>query len=101
MDPHLPNGPAVLRLGQLLDLNAATPLAAELLALRGNDLEVDASAVSRMGAQCLQVLLSARATWRDDGFAFAIAGASAEFTAVLDVLGAPLDPYFQPLELSA
>jgi chemotaxis protein CheX len=101
MDPQLPNGPAVLRLGELLDLNAATPLATELLALRGADVEVDASAVRRMGAQCLQVLLSARATWRDDGFAFSIAGASMEFMSVLDLLGAPIDPYFQPLELSA
>jgi chemotaxis protein CheX len=101
MDPQPQNGPAVLRLGQILDLNAASPLASELLALRGHDVDVDAAAVSRMGAQCLQVLLSARATWRDDGFAFAITGASAEFTAVLDILGAPLDPTFQAWEPSA
>lgn len=101
MEPQEHNGPAVVRLGQVLDLNAAGPLAAELLALRGADLDVDASAVGRMGAQCLQVLLSARATWGEDGFAFAIVAASPELTAVLELLGAPLDPYFQPLELSA
>jgi chemotaxis protein CheX len=101
MDPQHHSGPAIVRLGQVLDLNAATPLAAELLALRGADVEVDASAVGRMGAQCLQVLLSARATWGEDGFAFAIVAASRELTAVLELLGAPLDPYFQPLELSA
>ena len=101
MNPQLQNGPAVLRLRQQLDLNAAAPLAAELLALRGSDLEVDASAVRRMGALCLQVLLSARASWRDDGFAFAITGVSAEFTAVLDLLGAPIEPHFQPWEAGA
>ena len=101
MDPQDHGGPAIVRLGPVLDLNAAGPLAAELLALRGADVEVDASAVGRLGAQCLQVLLSARATWAEDGFAFAIVAASPELMAVLELLGAPLDPHFQPLELSA
>jgi chemotaxis protein CheX len=94
-------GMVVLHLPEVLDLNAATPLATELLTLRGADMEVDASAVVRMGAQCLQVLLSARATWRDDGFNLAIVGPSPEFTAVLTLLGAPLDSHFHALELSA
>jgi chemotaxis protein CheX len=94
-------GPANVRLGQVLDLTAAAPLAAELLAHRGRDVEVDATAVSRMGAQCLQVLLSARTTWREDGAAFAIVTPSEEFAAVLELLGAPLDQHFQASELSA
>jgi chemotaxis protein CheX len=92
---------AVLRLGQVLDLNAAGPLASELLALRGRDIDVDASAVQRLGAQCLQVLLSARATWDADGAAFAVVSASDEFTATLALLGAPIDQHFNPRELSA
>jgi chemotaxis protein CheX len=101
MDPQTHNAPNRLRLGAVLDLNAAGPLHAELLALRGGDLDLDASAVSRMGAQVLQVLLSARATWREDGAAFAIVAPSPEFVAVLDLLGAPLHSHFQPSELSA
>ncbi|WP_207801782.1 STAS domain-containing protein [Phenylobacterium hankyongense] len=88
----LPATPAAMvRLGEVLDLNAATPLATELLALRGRDLEVDASAVQRLGAQCLQVLLSARDTWDADGAGFAVVGPSPEFSAVLALLGAPIE----------
>jgi chemotaxis protein CheX len=99
-DSALPVAPAAaqVRLGSVLDLNAAAPLAAELLAARGRDLEIDASAVERLGAQCLQVLLSARATWEADGAGFAVVGPSPEFSLVLDLLGAPIDPHFQPLE---
>lgn len=92
---------AIVRLGQVLDLNAAAPLAHELLALRGRDLEVDASAVERLGAQCVQVLLSARATWDADGAAFAVVSPSSEFTSTLALLGAPIEQHFNPRELSA
>jgi chemotaxis protein CheX len=92
---------AVVKLSQVLDLNAATPLAKEFLSLRGKPLSVDASGVERVGAQCLQVLLSARATWQADGAAFALVEPSNEFTSTLALLGAPVDRYFQPVELSA
>lgn len=96
----VPDGAAVLRLGQVLDLNAAGPLANELLALRGSALEVDASAVERMGAQCLQVLLSARLTWDADGADFAVVAASEEFTSTLALLGAPIDLHLNSRELA-
>ena len=92
---------AVLRLGQVLDLNAAGPLAHEFLALRGRNVEVDASAVERLGAQCLQVLLSARNTWDADGADFCLVAPSSEFTSTLALLGAPIDQHFNSRELSA
>jgi chemotaxis protein CheX len=95
------DGAAVVRLQQVLDLNAAGPLAAELLAVRGRDVEVDASAVERVGAQCLQVLLSARATWDADGATFALVSPSDEFASTLALLGAPIDQHFNSGELSA
>ncbi len=101
MQNPAPESAAVVRLGQVLDLNAAGPLAHELLALRGRDLELDASAVQRLGAQCLQVLLSARATWDADGAAFAVVQPSDEFTSTLALLGAPIEQHFNPRELSA
>jgi chemotaxis protein CheX len=101
MENPAPDSAAVLRLNQVLDLNAAAPLATQLLALRGQNVEVDASAVERVGAQCLQVLLSARATWSADGAAFAVVAPSEEFTATLALLGAPIDQHFNSRELSA
>jgi chemotaxis protein CheX len=76
-----------LQLPEVLDLNAATPLAGELLSFRGNDLAADASQVQRIGAQGVQVLLSAVATWRQDGFKLRVVKPSAAFRDVIESLG--------------
>lgn len=68
-----------MQLPQMLDLSAAAPLQQTLLAARGSPIVIDASQVERLGALCLQVLLAAKATWRADGHAFAIAAPSAAF----------------------
>jgi chemotaxis protein CheX len=74
-------------LPEILDLTAASPLASELLAQRGKNLTVDASRVQRVGAQCVQVLLSASATWRHDELSFEIAKSSTEFLDGIGLLG--------------
>ena len=74
----------------VLDLRASAPLQAELLALRGQDLRLDASGVRQLGGQCLQVLLAATSCWQADGQAFAVAAPSAAFVAALALFGAAL-----------
>lgn len=91
----------MVTLDQVLDLKAARPLAEQLTALRGRDLMVDAGSVERIGAQCLQVLLSACATWTDDGSRFAVTGPSAAFVETLALLGAPYPNCFERPELAA
>jgi chemotaxis protein CheX len=91
---------AALRLPQVLDLNAAAPLAAELMSHRGRPIEIDASAVDRLGAQCVQVLLAARKTWDSDGLSFSTVAASAEFASVLGLLAAPTQPFLPAAELA-
>ncbi len=86
--PARRSAPPVM-LAETLDMLAATPLAADLLTRRGQDLAIDASAVQRLGAQCLQVLLAARATWAEDGHAFCVIGASTAFAEASVLLGAP------------
>jgi chemotaxis protein CheX len=77
-------------LGDVLDQTAAGPLRAELLSHRGVDAVIDAAAVRRIGGQCLQVLLSAAATWTRDGAALALVNSSQEFIAGVRLLG--IDP---------
>lgn len=77
----------ICKLAQILDLKAAAPLAESLLQMRGSDLTIDASDVEQMGGQCLQVLLSAQATWRADETALHITNPSAEFVENLRLLG--------------
>lgn len=83
--------PQTIALHPVLDLAAAAPLAEALRAARGRPVLLDASAVQRLGGQCLQVLLSAAATWATDGAAFAISAPSENFAADLGLLGLPVD----------
>jgi len=82
-----PNAPLVL--ADSLDLTAAAPLAAELLAARGGPATLDASGVQRLGAQCLQVLLAARALWTIDGQPWRVIDPSQEFADATALLGCP------------
>ena len=75
-------------LADSLDMTAAAPLTASLLGLRGKPVTLDGSSVRRIGGQCLQVLLSAQATWAADGHAFEIVSASTEFADGLALMGA-------------
>ncbi|MBY6240578.1 STAS domain-containing protein [Methylosinus sp. Sm6] len=76
-----------MRLAEILDIRAASPLAGELLNARGGHVTVDASNVQKLGAQCVQVLLSARSTWAADGYSLVVADASEPFLAALATLG--------------
>lgn len=77
-------------LSEILDLKAALPLAENLLAQRGSDLMIDASQVERLGAQSLQILLSAIATWHADGGSIEFVNPSESFVQHLSLFG--IDP---------
>ncbi len=93
-----PSAPsAVLGLPEVLDLKAAAPLMQTLLERRGSPLLLDGGGVLRLGAQCLQVLLSARASWSADGREFAIIHPSEDLLSALALLGVGLEtPLLQP-----
>jgi chemotaxis protein CheX len=78
---------ASLPLDPVLDIKAVSLLAESLLAHRGSDIVIDAGQVERLGAQSLQVLLSAVATWRADGHLLEVANPSEAFTEGLRVFG--------------
>ncbi len=80
-----------LQLPEVMDLTAAAPLAQSLLSRRGSDLSVDASRVHRVGAQCLQVLLAAVATWKADGMRLSLDKPTDEFLKGSALLGIDLD----------
>ena len=79
-----------------LDIRAAPPLAAALLAARGADLALDASQVERVGGQCIQVLLSAAATWSADGRALSVEHPSAAFIDAVRIAGLDLSRFTAP-----
>ena len=89
MDPseHTTAPPRTLELPEALDLPAAASLAGSLLKLVGEDLEVDARNVQRLGASCLQVLLSAARTWKAEGASLTLAHGSERFIDDLRLLG--------------
>lgn len=83
---------ATLKLHPVLDVNAAAGLVGELLTRRGQAIRLDAGEVERLGAQCLQVLLSARASWAEDGLAFEVVAQSEPFAAHATIMGAAFAP---------
>ena len=84
---------AAVVLPAVLDIRAADALKTGILAQRGQPLTLDASAVERLGGLCLQVLLSARATWEADGQPLTVTtGDSTTFSDQWAAFGAaPLD----------
>jgi chemotaxis protein CheX len=86
---------SALQLAEVLDLVAAKPLAQALLERRGASIVIDASSVQRVGAQCVQVLLSAASTWAADGHSLAIINGSPSFAEGLQLLGIPGDAFIE------
>jgi chemotaxis protein CheX len=78
---------SALQLAETLDLVAAKPLAQSLIERRGASIVIDASSVQRVGAQCVQVLLSAASTWAADGHSLAVVNRSQGFVEGLELLG--------------
>jgi chemotaxis protein CheX len=78
-----------LRLPAAMDMRVVESLTADLIALRGQAIDLDASQVERLGALGLQVLLSARLTWRVDKLPFAVVDPSEAFMADCALLAAP------------
>jgi len=85
----MPNeAPTLISLEPSLDLKSAASLLSSLRTARGADLALDASEVRRVGGQCLQVLLAARAAWHADGRAFEIRDPSSAFVEGVQLMGA-------------
>jgi chemotaxis protein CheX len=79
-----------IQLSPMLDHYAAAPLATELRDSVGKDLALDGSQVQRLGAQCLQVLLSASRTWGLDGKRLLLTDCSHQFIEDARLLGVEL-----------
>jgi chemotaxis protein CheX len=86
METACVNGKTLL-LPAELDHVAAASLFETLSSLIGTDITVDGSRVERIGAQCVQILLSAAASWKNDGAVLEFANPSLEFIAGLELLG--------------
>lgn len=83
----------IIKLPAELDIKAAAPLTERLLALRGGPLVVSGADVERAGAQCLQVLLSAAATWRADSQDLEFVDASEPLIAAIETCGLDLSHF--------
>jgi chemotaxis protein CheX len=80
--------PVVVRLPEVLDADAATRLAGDILDLGGQPVAIDASALRRMSALGLQVLLAARKTWVAEGFEMTVRDPSPAYVEAMGLFGA-------------
>ena len=74
-----------------LDLTAAPDLLEGFLSRRGKDLAVDAGAVTHLGTNCLQILISAARSWAQDGHSLAFSPMSEAFCQQLEQFGLSTD----------
>jgi chemotaxis protein CheX len=79
--------PEKLVLPAKLDLTAASDLLEAFRTRRGEDVGVDAGAVTHLGTNCLQVLISASRSWADDGKTLAFGPMSEAFSQQLEQFG--------------
>lgn len=77
-----------MRLAETLDLGAASVLKDALAGEQGRAIELDASAVERLGGLCLQVLLAAKTAWAAAGHSFTVTSPSPAFQNALKLMGA-------------
>jgi len=80
-----------LSLEKVLDLNEATALHGKLMALRGSDVAVDAASVERVGALCVQVLMSAAKTWEEEKLSFTFSKMSDALAKTMQLIGVNYD----------
>jgi len=80
--------PQPITLSEILDLKAASRLQNELLAQRHGPVLIDGSRVQRLSGLCLQVLLSAKATWAGDGERLSFQNLSPALSDALGLFGA-------------
>jgi chemotaxis protein CheX len=73
-----------------LDFDAAGPLLDQIKRAKGSDLELNASRVARLGVACLQVMLSAEKTWKEDGHSLRVTDRSSAIDDFLRLMGADL-----------
>ncbi|SMH56927.1 STAS domain-containing protein [Maritimibacter sp. HL-12] len=78
---------AVMVLEPRLDLRATGPLVEALIARRGEDLALDAGAVTQIGALSVQALRAAARSWAEDGHALSLENASSDLADQLGLLG--------------
>ncbi|SOC45353.1 chemotaxis protein CheX [Rhizobium subbaraonis] len=80
-----------MSLAPVLDLNEATALRDKLMALKGSDLTIDASAVERVGTLCAQVLMAGAKTWEADKRNYTFAKASEPFVKTMQLIGVDIE----------
>ncbi|MFB2549692.1 STAS domain-containing protein [Ensifer soli] len=81
-----------LKLAPVLDLNEASALHGRLTELKGSPVVIDASAVERSGALCVQVLIAARNAWERDKLSFTFGKVSDAFRKTTQLIGVNIDP---------
>lgn len=72
---------------EILNAQGAQHLLDAIQQARGNPVTIDFSQIRHLGAQAVQVLLSARKSWADDGHAFEIGAPSQAALDALNLLG--------------
>lgn len=80
-----------VELPKVLSLVEASSLLELFLGKKTSHISVNAENVTRIGSQCMQILLSAKKNWEEDGFDFMLTNPSKEFLKTMSIIGMSQD----------
>ena len=85
----VPDGPVTVPLSPVLDITASEPLRDSLLeaSASGRKVVIDASAVERLSTPCIQVILAAGRSFKEQGLEYSLFSPSETFVSAFDDLG--------------
>lgn len=80
-----------VELPKVLGLVEASSLLELFLGKKASHISVNAENVTRIGSQCMQILLSAAKNWEEDNFDFILTNPSKEFLETMSIIGISQD----------
>ncbi|MGV9005207.1 MAG: STAS domain-containing protein [Brevundimonas sp.] len=93
------NTPRSISLPERMDASALLAVQAEIMACRGDDLDLDASGIRRFGGLALQLILAASRTWCCDGFCLRLLNPAPSVRDAVEGLGCT--PHIKSHEVAA
>lgn len=77
----------IVSLPKVLGLVEASSLLSMFIEKKSSHIIINAENVMRIGSQCMQILVSAKKSWEEEGFDFIFTNPSKEFLETMSIIG--------------
>lgn len=81
----------IVNLPKILDLVESSSLLEDFMKVKSSSVSINAENVTRVGAQCMQILISAQKNWKENDLDFILNNPSEEFLETMLMIGISQD----------